>query len=121
MNNKPKESSKKLSDIVKEKFGGKRRSSKEPLEISLSDHDVIESDKGPDIAIAELDNVINSYHNKSSNSGGKILRINIIIDLLPRIETYAITWLVKFLYTPLYTWSDLMICFDSELFSQNFV
>ena len=71
MNNKPKESSKKLSDIVKEKFGGKRRSSKEPLEISLSDHDVIESDKGPDIAIAELDNVINSYHNKSSNSGGK--------------------------------------------------
>ena len=71
VNNKPKESSKKLSDIVKEKFGGKRRSSKEPLEISLSDHDVIESDKGPDIAIAELDNVINSYHNKSSNSGGK--------------------------------------------------
>merc|ERR1712203_706028 len=70
VNNKPKESSKKLSDIVKEKFGGKRRSSKEPLEISLSDHDVIESDKGPDIAIAELDNVINSYHNKSSNSGG---------------------------------------------------
>ena len=46
MNNKPKESSKKLTDIVKEKFGGKRRSSKEPLEISLSDHDVIESDKG---------------------------------------------------------------------------
>ena len=75
MNNKPKESSKKLSDIVKEKFGGKRRSSKEPLEISLSDHDVIESDKGPDIAIAELDNVINSYHNKSSNSGGKVLKL----------------------------------------------
>ena len=73
--NKPKESSKKLPDIVKEKFVGKRRSSKEPLEISLSDHDVIESDKGPDIAIAELDNVINSYHNKSSNSGGKVLRI----------------------------------------------
>ena len=75
VNNKPKESSKKLSDIVKEKFGGKRRSSKEPLEISLSDHDVIESDKGPDIAIAELDNVINSYHNKSSNSGGKVFKI----------------------------------------------
>ena len=94
MNNKPKESSKKLSDIVKEKFGGKRRSSKEPLEISLSDHDVIESDKGPDIAIAELDNVINSYHNKSSNSGGKVLRTIRsdfrFIDLLPRIETYVI-------------------------------
>ena len=57
--------------LKKEKFGGKRRSSKEPLEISLSDHDVIESDKGPDMAIAELDNVINSYHNKSSNNGGK--------------------------------------------------
>ena len=95
MNNKPKESSKKLSDIVKEKFGGKRRSSKEPLEISLSDHDVIESDKGPDIAIAELDNVINSYHNKSSNSGGKVLKIIrygfIFVYLLPRIETYFIT------------------------------
>ena len=97
MNNKPKESSKKLSDIVKEKFGGKRRSSKEPLEISLSDHDVIESDKGPDIAIAELDNVINSYHNKSSNSGGKVLRIIRsdfrFIDLLPRNETYFVSLL----------------------------
>ena len=30
-------------------------------------------------------------------------------------------WSVKFLYTSLYTWSDLMICFDSELFPQNFV
>ena len=30
-------------------------------------------------------------------------------------------WLVKFLYTSLYTWSDVMICFDSELFPQNFV
>ena len=30
-------------------------------------------------------------------------------------------WLVKFLYNFLYTWSDLMFCFDSELFSQNFV
>ena len=28
---------------------------------------------------------------------------------------------VKFLYTSPYTWSDLMICFDSELFPQNFV
>ena len=31
------------------------------------------------------------------------------------------SWSVKFLYTSLYTWSDLMICFDSELFPQNFV
>ena len=30
-------------------------------------------------------------------------------------------WSVKFLYSSLYTWSDLMICFDSELFPQNFV
>ena len=30
-------------------------------------------------------------------------------------------WSVKFLYTSLYNWSDLMICFDSELFPQNFV
>ena len=87
MNNKPKESSKKLSDIVKEKFGGKRRSSKEPLEISLSDHDVIESDKGPDIAIAELDNVINSYHNKSSNSGGKVLKL---LGLAPNFLNFCL-------------------------------
>ena len=41
-----------------------------------------------------------------------------------RYKWFLITlnpWLVKFLYTSLYTWSDLMICFDSELFPQNFV
>lgn len=63
-----KDSSKKLIDTVKEKFG-KRRSSKEPLEIA-SDHDVIESDKGPDMAIAELDSVINSYHVATAKSSG---------------------------------------------------
>ena len=62
-----KESSRKLIDTVKENFKfGKRRSSKEPLEIS-SDHDIIESDKGPDMAIAELDSVINSYHPNKNN------------------------------------------------------
>ena len=73
VNSKSKESSKKLIDTVKEKFG-KRRSSKEPLEIN-SDHDVIESDKGPDMAIAELDSVLNSYHVASSkpNGNGKII------------------------------------------------
>ena len=35
--------------------------------------------------------------------------------------TWLWSWSVKFLYTSLYTWSDLMICFDSELFPQNFV
>ena len=34
---------------------------------------------------------------------------------------HASSWLVNFLYTSLYTWFDHMICFDSELFPQNFV
>ena len=34
---------------------------------------------------------------------------------------HASSWSVKFLYTSLYTWFDLIICFDSELFPQNFV
>lgn len=76
-----KDSSKKLIDTVKEKFG-KRRSSKEPLEIA-SDHDVIESDKGPDMAIAELDSVINSYHvAKSSGSNGNLLFFSILSTLV---------------------------------------
>ena len=33
----------------------------------------------------------------------------------------ALTMVGKVLYTSLYTWSDLMICFDSEFFQQNFV
>ena len=77
VNKNNKESSKKLIDTVKEKFGGKRRSSKEPLEIS-SDHDVIESDKGPDMAIAELDSVINSYHVTKSNNGKSPSNHNLI-------------------------------------------
>jgi hypothetical protein len=36
-------------------------------------------------------------------------------------ELPARPWSVKFLYTSLYTWSDLMICFDFELFPQNFM
>ena len=34
---------------------------------------------------------------------------------------HTMQWSVKFLYTSLYNWSDLMICFDSEHFPQNFV
>ena len=37
------------------------------------------------------------------------------------IKKLSRAWSVKFLYTSLYTWSDLMICFDSEVFPQNFV
>ena len=52
------------------------------------------------------------------------------LPTLPMLSTFSliiilyctlIPWPVKFLYTSLYTWSDLVICFDSELFPQNFV
>mgnify|MGYP007015630844 CR=1 FL=1 len=40
--------------------------------------------------------------------------------LIHQSHLVGLAMAVKFLYTP-YTWSDLMICFDSELFPQNFV
>ena len=74
-------SSKKLIHTVKEKFDhvtrGRRRSSKEPQEPqseqeNLQDKVLVDSDKGPDMAIAELDSVINSYHSATSSNGNKM-------------------------------------------------
>ena len=74
-------SSKKLIHTVKEKFDhvtrGRRRSSKEPSEPqseqeNLQDKVLVDSDKGPDMAIAELDSVINSYHSATSSNGNKM-------------------------------------------------
>ena len=63
-----------------------------------------------------------------TNKNGRSLSYKKVSDGLSKtsetaesLQTKVQPWSVKFLYTSLYTWSDLMICFDSELFPQNFV
>lgn len=111
-----KDSSKKVIDTVMEKFDtfrGRRRS-KEPSEaanlqmisnLSNLEHSdsqeleaaknaaATESDKGPDVVIAELDSVINSYHSASSgtkSSGtGTNLKIIIIRKMSQKLHQFA--------------------------------